>query len=227
MQYTKISIKTVLIALVTLTFASCKKEGNMEIPAVSALSFVNASPGSPDLNVFIGQNKANNDFFTFGANINYLNAYSGEREVSFYQGTDKKASGKFNLKDGKFYSVFLAGKWPETELVFLADSLTRPAADKAHIRFVNMSKDAGVLNLGLTNGSTLVTGKAYKAASDYLAIKGNVSHTFVIRNSAALADTVSIPAVMLESGRSYTIWAKGLKAEAGSAALSIGLIRNY
>jgi hypothetical protein len=227
MQYTKISIKTLLIALVTLTLASCKKESDMEVPAVSALSFVNASPGSPDLNVYMGQNKVNNDFFTFGAHVNYLNAYSGEREVSFYQGNEKKTSGKFNLKDGRFYSVFLAGKWPETELVFLADSLTRPAADKAHIRFVNMSKNAGILNLGLTNGTTLVTGKPYKEASDYIAIKGNVSHTFVIRSTAAPADTVSIPAVMLESGRSYTIWAKGLKLEAGSNALTIGLIRNY
>ncbi len=226
MQYSKISIKTILIALVTLTFASCKKD-NIEVPAVSALSFVNAAVGSPDLNVFIGQGQADNDIFDFGKNIAYLNAYSGEREISFYQGSDKKATGKFNLKDGKFYSLFLAGKWPETELVFLQDSLTRPAADKVHIRFVNMGKDAGVLNLGLTNGSTLVNQKAYKAASDYIAITGNKAYSFVIRNNAALTDTVSIPAVTLETGHSYTIWAKGLKTGVGNDALGVAVIKNY
>jgi len=226
MQYFKISIKTTLIALVALTFASCKKD-DVEVPAVSAISFVNAAAGSPDLKVLIGQNQANNDIFDFGKNIGYLNAYSGEREVSFYQGTEKKATGKFNLADGKFYSLFLAGKWPETELVLLKDSLTRPAADKAHIRFVNMGKDAGVLNLGLTNGSTLVSQKAYKAASDYIAVNGNKAYTFVIRNNAALTDTVSIPAVTLEAGHGYTIWSKGLKTGVGNDALGIAVIKNF
>ncbi|SFH19608.1 DUF4397 domain-containing protein [Pedobacter insulae] len=226
MQYFKISIKVILLALVTLTLASCKKDP-IENPAVSALSFVNAAAGAPDLRVFIGQNQANNDIFNFGKNIGYLNAYSGEREVSFFQGSEKKATGKFNLRDGRFYSLFLAGKWPETELVLLQDSLTRPAANKAHIRFVNMSKDAGLLNLGLTNGSTLVSEKAYKAASDYIEVNGNAAYTFVIRNHAALTDTVSIPAVNLEAGHSYTIWAKGLKTEVGNDALGVAVIKNY
>ncbi len=226
MQYSKISIKAILVMLVAITFASCGKD-DVVTPKISALSVVNAAAGSPALNVFIGENKVSTDLFTFGKDISYLNAYSGEREVSFYQGTDKKTSGKFNLKDGKFYSLFLAGKWPETELVLLQDSLTQPATGKAHIRFVNMGKDAGELNLGLTNGSTLITQKAYKAGSDFIAVNGNTAYTFVIRKHSALADTVSIPAVTLEAGRSYTIWAKGLKAEAGADALGLAVIKNY
>ncbi len=216
-----------LATFVVTAFASCVKDDDTPAPQISALSIVNAAPGSPAVNVFIGDNKVSNDLFTFGKDIAYLNAYSGEREVSFFQGTDKKASGKFNLKDGKFYSLFLAGKWPQIELVILQDSLTKPATGKAHVRFVNMGKDAGVLNLGLTNGSTLISQKAYKAGSDFIAVNGNVAYTFVIRNNAALTDTVSIPQVTLEAGRSYTIWAKGAKGEIGNDALGLSVIKNY
>lgn len=226
MQFSKKSIHTIAAMVAVMAFASCKKD-NGEIPQISALSVVNASAGSPGLSVFIGENRISNDLFTFGKDLNYVNAYSGEREVSFYQGADKKATGKFTLKDGKFYSLFLTGKWPETELVLLQDSLTNPAAGKANIRFVNMNKDAGVLNLGLTNGSTLFSQKAYKTGSDFIAVNGNTAYTFVIRNNAALTDTVSIPAVTLEAGHNYTIWAKGLKAEVGSDALGLAVIKNY
>lgn len=226
MHYSRKSI-LLLATLVMMAFASCMKGDDTPVPQISALSIVNASAGSPAVNVFIGENKISNDLFTFGKNINYLNAYSGEREVSFHQGADKKASGKFNLKDGKFYSLFLTGKWPQTELVLLQDSLTKPATGKTHIRFVNMGKDAGVLNLGITNGSTLIGQKAYKVGSDFVAVNGDMGYTFVIRNNAALTDTVSIPQVTLEAGHSYTIWAKGAKGETGNDALGVSVIKNY
>lgn len=226
MYYSRKSIQAVLALCTVLAFASCKKDFG-EVPQISALSIVNAAVGSPDVRVTIGQSQVSNNLFTFGKDISYFNAYSGEREVSFYEGADKKASGKFNLIDGKFYSLFLAGQWPETELVLLKDSLVRPAAQKAHIRFVNMSKDGGVLNLGLTNGSTLISQKAYKAGSDYMEVEGNKAYTFVVRNNAVLSDTVSIAAVNIEAGRNYTIWAKGMKAQTGNNALGLAVIRNY
>lgn len=225
MHYSRKSITTALAMLAVMAFASCKKDEG-EVPQISALSVVNAAVGSPALNVFINQSQISGDLFTFGKDISYFNAYSGEREVSFYQGTEKKNSGKVTLKDGKFYSLFLAGQWPQTEMVLLQDSLTKPAAGKAHIRFVNMGKDSGVLNLGLTNGSTLINQKAYKAGSDFIAVNGNTAYTFVIRNNAALTDTVSIPAVTLETGHIYTIWAKGTKAETGANALSLAVLKN-
>ncbi len=220
--------KTVLLlaTFVVMAFASCQKD-EIETPEISALSIVNASAGSPAINAFIDENKISDDVFTFGKDIAYFNAYSGERELSFYQGSNKKASGKFNLKNGKFYSLFLTGKWPQTELVLLGDSLAKPATGKAHIRFVNMGIDAGVLNLGLTNGSTLIGQKAYKAASDFMAINGNAAYTFVVRNNAALTDTMSIPQVTLEAGHSYTIWSKGVKGEIGNDALGVSIIKNY
>lgn len=220
--------KTMLLlaTLGVMALVSCKKEEGEPL-RISALSVVNAASGSPALNVYINENKISSDLFTFGKHIEYINAYSGEREVTFYQGADKKASGKFILKDGKFYSLFLTGKWPQTELVLLQDSLTKPASGKAHIRFVNMTKDSGLLNLGLTNGSTLIGPKAYQSGSDFIAVDGNKGYTFVIRNQTAVTDTLSIPEVTLAAGHSYTIWAKGTKGDVANDALGISIVKNY
>jgi hypothetical protein len=226
MHYSRKTI-FLLATSVVMAFASCMKDDDIQIPQISALSIVNASAGSPELEVIISGNKVANQQFAFGKNIDYLNVYANEQEVLFYRGDEKKASGKFNLKDGKFYSLFLTGKWPQPELVLFQDSLVKPAAGKAHIRFVNMGINAGVLNLGLTNGTTLINQKGYKTASDFIAVNGNTGYTFVIRNNAALTDTVSIPQVTLETGHSYTIWAKGAKSDIGSDALGVSVIKNY
>lgn len=224
MKYSKKSIQIISASLIAIAFVSCKKDKTFT--PVSAISFVNASVDAPSLNVFMNQNKVSNEEFTFGKNIPYLRAYSGQREVLFYEGTVKKTSGTFDLKDGKFYSLFLTGKWPDTELVLLKDSLVSPATGKANIRFVNMGKDAGELDLGLTNGSTLISKKAYKAGSDFISVNGNAAYTFVIRKNNVLTDTVSIPSTTLEAGKNYTIWAKGLKTSTGNNTLSLAVIKN-
>ncbi|RZK42475.1 MAG: DUF4397 domain-containing protein [Pedobacter sp.] len=226
MKYSKKTLQILSIITLGLSISSCKKDFG-EVPPVSAISFVNAAVGSPAVNVYLGGNMVNNNLFTYGKDLNYVNAYSGTRDVSFYENGEKKISGSVDLADGRFYSLFLAGKWPQADLVLLKDSLTRPATGKTHIRFANLSKDAGSLDFGLTNGKTLASEKAYKIASDYMAIEGNTAYTFVIRNHGTPTDTVSIPAVTLETGRSYTIWAKGLKAETGANALGLAVIRNY
>lgn len=225
MYYSKKSIQAVLAMIAIFTLASCKKDKE-NLPDIAAVSVVNAAAGSPALNVFIDGNKIDNETFAFGKNSNYLNAYTGEREFAFFEGTTKKATGKFDLKKGKIYSLFLAGAWPQTELVLLSDSLTMPANGKAHVRFVNMGKDAGLLKLGLTNGSTLINQTAYKAGSDFIAVNGNQPYTFVIRSQTTPTDTVSIAPINLEAGHNYTIWAKGVKAEVGANALGLAVIKN-
>lgn len=227
MNYSIKSVKILFAVLLVIGFASCKKE-NFEVTPISAISFVNASASSPNLGVYIGGNKVqtlNNDPFNFGTYYSYSNAYSGEREISFNEGADKKITGKVTLVDGMLYSVFLAGKWPQAEIVLLEDKLSVPATGKANIRFVNMGQDAGTLDL--TNGTTVISSKAYKAASEFIAVDVNSPFNFSIKNSGSADVLVTMPAVSLEMGRNYTIWAKGLKAGTGADALGIGIIKNY
>lgn len=222
------SIPILLVSLLTMTLTSCKFDDDyQEQSDVSAIAFNNGIVGSPDLNIYVGNNRVVTNPFTFGKSVFYVNAFSGNREISLYEGNEKKLTSTYNLEIGKIYSLFLAGKWPDGEMILFKDELRVPEAGRVNIRFLNLSKDAGALDLGLTNGTTLFTNQTYKNEGTFISMDPTKSYTFVIRNHANKADTVMIPAVTLEPNRNYTVWAKGLKSETGDNALSIGLIRNY
>ena len=203
------------------------KHHDEPVPAISGLALIHASPDAPAVNLFIGQNMVNNDIFSYGDRIDYVNAYSGTRDVAAYVGSDKKVSGKVTLEQGKMYSLFLAGQWANAEFVLLEDSLFQPDAGKANIRFLNMSPEAPALDLGLDDGTTLISNKEYKQNSGFIAVNGNTQYNFVIREHGSTADKVSLPAVTLQSGHIYTIWAKGIYTETGTKGPDGEIPRNY
>ncbi|WP_214072735.1 DUF4397 domain-containing protein [Mucilaginibacter sp. dw_454] len=214
-------------ATILLMAAGCSKNDNGPVPAVSAVSIIGASADAPGLIVYLDQNRVNGDSLHFSDHTGYVNAYSGSRQVTAYAGQIKKLSGTIALDQGKFYSLFLAGKFQSAEFVLLQDSLVNPGTGKANIRFVNMSVDAPSLDLGLADGSTLVSGRTYKQNSAYITVNGGQSYHFVIREHGATAVKVDMPAGTLNSGHSYTIWAKGLYTATGSNVLGGAVIENY
>ncbi|MCC8423867.1 DUF4397 domain-containing protein [Mucilaginibacter sp. UR6-11] len=213
--------------LVILTAVSCKKTTYEPPPAISAISFYNASPDAPAVSIYLNANKIQYDSLSYKGGIEYVNAYSGNREVSAYRNNEKKVYKNITLDQGKFYSAFLTGNWSTAEFVLLEDSLIRPAAGKANIRFVNMSIGSPTLDLALNTGTTLVSGRAYKANSAYTPIDGEKQYTFVIREHGTTVNKVTLPSVNLLSGHSYTIWARGIYAATDATALGAEIVRNY
>ncbi|GAA4087274.1 DUF4397 domain-containing protein [Mucilaginibacter panaciglaebae] len=196
--------------LVLITAASCTKTHEEPAPIISGLAFIAASPDAPGVTLFVDQNRVNYDSVRYSAQSDYLNAYSGNRQVSAYQGLTKKVSADITLKQGKFYSLFLTGRWQNAEFVLLEDSLAKPETGKANIRFLNMSVGAPSLDLGLDNGTTLVSGRNYKQNSGFIAVDGNKAYKFVIREHGATQAKATLTAATLKAGHIYTIWAKGI-----------------
>lgn len=227
MKHLRLLSIVALILFITSSIISCKKDKSEPLPEVSGLSFINSSPDAPSVKFYLGEKKVNDEEFSFGEYLKYLNAYSGNRDVFAYEGSDKKISGKITLEKDKMYSVFLTGKWDEAKFVLLEDSLTKPKSGKAHIRFLNMSSDAPELDLGLTDGSTLVSNKDYKKNSGFIEIEGGTKYNFVIRDHATKLDTVSLDEITLKAGKIYTIWAKGFKAGNGDTAFGGSVIENH
>jgi hypothetical protein len=193
---------------------------------ISGLLFVNASPDAPGVNLYLNENRVNG-LYGYTDNSQYFNAYSGTRAAHIYEGGTKKFSSDIVLKDNRYYSLFLAGRFATPELVFLEDSLKMPASGKTHIRFVNMSLDAPSLDLGLADGTTLVSGRTYKQNSAYIPVDGDTQYTFVIRENGATTAKVTLPATTLARGRSYTIWVKGAYNDSGLTGVGAEIMRNY
>jgi hypothetical protein len=217
----------VAAALMILAAAGCKKTTYEPPPAIAAVSFYNASPDSPPVSIYLNSNKIQFDSLAYQGGIDYVSADPGAREVSAYKNGVKKIFNNINLVDGKFYSVFLTGNYSTAQFVLLDDSLARPAAGKANIRFVNMSIGSPTLDLGVNDGTTLISNRAYKANSAFSAIDGNKQYTFVVREHGATVAKVALPSVNIINGHSYTIWARGVYTATDATVLGADIVLNY
>lgn len=217
------------MGIAVLLAAGCSKVNNDPLPPVANLAVYHVSPDAPKLGFRLNSNLLyqDADSLKFGNFGYYLNAYAGSRELSAYQQSTKKLSATVDLKDGSIYSAWVTGRWAAPELVLLEDKLTNPAAGKANIRFVNMSVDAPALDLVTSTGTTVVSNRAYKENSDFTAIDANQNYNFVIRQNGSTTDKVLLPSVGIQSGRIYTIVAKGFYNETGTTGLSGDVLVNY
>ncbi len=216
----------ILLCLATI-FTSClKRNEETPIPSISGLSIIHASPTIEKLDVYISQTKANSSDFSFTNKIDYLNAYSGSRQISIKK-KDASAilkSENFVLKPQTGYSLFVIEKLDNIGFLFLTDTLTNPPAGKAKIRFVNLSPDAGALNLAIDGISgDLVSDKLFKENSAFKTINPADRVTFLIKNKATGTVEATLANVKIEKGNIYTLWAKGLKSASGDFAFGASI----
>lgn len=226
--------KTLVCALtLTTIFSSCKKDKDSIIPPVvkpANLTVVHAAPGFAELDFFVDKDKANTVAFTYNTVINYLSIVKpGKKELSATKKgvTDILVKLPVEFKEDKFYSAFVADQTANT-IVFVEDDLTAPAADKAKIRFINLSPDAGSLDLNITGkAEALVAKKAFKESSLFVAADAGDEINFEIKENGKTDVLASLPKVKIEKGKIYTIWAKGLKTTANvDAKLGMAVMAN-
>ncbi|MGY3053413.1 hypothetical protein ACVWYG_001613 [Pedobacter sp. UYEF25] len=211
----------------SVTLAACSKtEPNQPIEA-AGIGFIHASPGTGALDFVIDNQKVNR--FTYTQDFGYYTAYPGVRIV----GVAKKDSTKYltsanvTLKPGTFYSIFVVDTLKSTKLLALEDDLTAPAADKAKIRFVNLSPGSTALDLNVADADTaLVKNKAFKEYSSFATITPNVSYNFQVKQTGTTAVKATLTAVKIEAGKIYTIWAKGLSSATDSTAFGLSIMPN-
>lgn len=215
----KISLKTkTLLAALTITLglASCSKNDIDNTPIyVSGISLVQASPTLEKLDVYIDNTRASIDDFTFGTKMDYLRAYAGDRTITVTKkgSAAKLKSALVKLEPELGYTVFVVDKFETIDLLTLKDDLAKPAAGKAKVRFVNLSADGGALNLAVNGvAANLAENKAFKEFSAFESVNAAEKVTFNIKNKTTNVTEATLVDVKIEDGKTYTIYAKGLKA---------------
>jgi len=227
-NYFGVSTKIIFSLLALALFvASCKKDfGNSEVEA-SGLGFVHASPTTKALDFFIDNQKVNT--LTYTKDLGYYAVFPGTRVVGIARkdSLGYLSSGYANLNSGGFYSIFIVDTLNTVKLVMFQDDLKAPSAEKAKVRFINLSPDAGTLDLAVQGASTsLFTSKAYKQKSDFAEIDPSDNYTFQIKQTGSATVRSSVSAVKIEKGKIYTIWAKGLASKTDSTQLGIAVMTN-
>lgn len=217
-----------MLGVVALFAVSCSKSTNNEpLPPIANLAIYQVSPDAPKLGFRLNNSVLNSDSVPYGTYGYYFNAIAGSRELTAYQQGTKKVTSTIDLKEGAIYSAWLTGRWATPEFVLIEDKLVNPSSGKALIRFVNMSIESPALDLVTNTGTAVVSGKTYKTASEFVEIAGGQNYNFVIRENGNTTDKVVLPSVSIQSGRIYTIAARGIYNSTGATALAGDVLINY
>ncbi|HLP52888.1 MAG TPA: DUF4397 domain-containing protein [Chitinophagales bacterium] len=214
-----------LIVATFVLFSSCKKEDEASNANVLV---THASPDAPGVDLLVDDAKQNSAALTFPNNTGYLQVTSGTRNIKVnVTGTATTViEADLNLEKDKNYSVFAVDSVSKISAVVLTDDLTAPAAGKAHVRFVHLSPNAPAVDVAVASSGTVVFGN--KAFKEYTAFTPLDAGTYNLDVRVAGTSTVALvlPAITLESGKIYTVYAKGFLGGSGSQALGAEIIVN-
>jgi hypothetical protein len=218
-----------MICLLSVLLSSCLKDNNNYVNQPAALvTVINASPDSQPLDFFMNQNRVNNAPIAYSDRLDYFRAYPGNRTANFYiAGSQQKViSDSVTLQVNKYYSIFLANHVSKPDVVFLADSISAPAAGMASIRFGNLSPDAPAVDLGIKGGALLASNVSYKGFSLFVPVQGDNTYTLEIRQAGTSTVLASISNRTLHGGAIYTVWLQGFAAATDQTKLAAQIQTN-
>ncbi len=217
--------------LLCLLLTSCLKQytpPNINQPT-ALLSFVQGSPDEQPLDFFLNGDKVNQSPIYYGNYINYVSAYAGSRTANFYNSgtTGILLSGTITLNPGAAYSLFLANVPSSPEIVLLTDTLTKPVAGNASLRFVDLSPDAPNVDFAIKGGAVLVHNMAHKGFTTFLPVPVNPGYTFEVRKAGTTTILATLMDVPLAAGSVYTAWFDGLASPTNNSDhLSLNVVTN-
>jgi hypothetical protein len=203
---------TYVMIFLTVLLTSCSKDDDADqpMPDVIAFSVIHASPDAGDVDFFFDNMQVNSNGYGFLKRLGYFGSYAGYKKLEVKApGIGRLLLGEnVAMKGNTTYSIYIAGKKEKLEYVITEDDLTLPAAGKAKIRFVNLSPDADAIDLGTPGNPPLFSGNNYKASTIFQEISAGTVN-LELRNATGFV-TATSTGVKLESGKIYTIYAKGL-----------------
>lgn len=219
-----IGIIALLLAVFSLT--SCLKDNDNNVtPNYSWLSVINASPNLEKFDFVIDNNLINDDAFSFTERLRYFSIFAGTRRIGIYkdQTNDSLRTGTLIAKPGEIYSLYVVGQAPNHEFLTITDSLKEPTTGKARVRFLNLSVNAPALKLNYGVDSTLFNNVTYKNHTDFVEIPGGKKYNFSVATEVGSGNTGTEDGVLIESGKIYTVWAKGIYDNTTVDSLKLGL----
>jgi hypothetical protein len=113
------------------------------------------------------------------------------------------------LTGGKHYTiVVMPGTNDKTAMYLINDNLTTPPADKAQVRMIHASPDAGKVDIVDKQGNKLFSGVNFEKETNYMDVDPKTM-TLEVRQEGQDTALVTVPNAIFEKGRFYTIVVTG------------------
>lgn len=218
-----------LAVLAVVSLASCGSDdsNNPFIPTPQArVMAVHASPDAPAVDLLVDGTIAGSGL-AFPNNTGYLTVTAGTRnvKVNVAGSTTTVINADLSVVAGGNYSVFAKGPVASIGALVIADDLTTPAAGKAHVRFVHLSPDAPAVDVAVTGGPVLFGNKAFQEYTAFAPVDAG-TYDLEVRPAGSGTVVLALPGVALQSGRIYTVFARGFLGGTGGQALGAQIIVN-
>ena len=189
---------------------------------------IHASPDAQGVDFLIDDTKKNNTALTYPDNTVYLSVESGTRniKVNISGTTTNIINGDLTVEQDKNYSFFLIDVVAKLSVLVLGEDLTPPAAGKALVRFLHLSPDAPAVDVAIASSGTVVFGNtSFKGFTAFTPLNAG-TYNLDIRLTGTSTVALVLPAITLQEGKIYTVFAKGLVQGTGAQALGAELILN-
>lgn len=212
------SLASLLLGIVL--FVSCDKK---KTPANGEFMVVHASPGLAAVAVSIDGVSFGGSSLSYSANTGYRNLAEGSHTLKATEpgaGTTLFEGSLSTIANAK-QSLFFFDRSTSLKAFAVVDNLAVPAAGKARVRFFNLSPNSPVVDAGILKSGTftgIFTARAFEDNvtainnSTFLAVDAGTVN-FQLRVNGAGVVLLDIPSLVLESGKSYTLFAKGISGD--------------
>lgn len=219
-----ILISAILVAGM-MVFSSCDKD---EDKLFANLLVTHASPDAPGVDLLIDNAKQNSAALTYPNNTGYLDVETGSRNIKInVSGTSTTViNADLTFEKDKNYSVFAVDSVSKISAIALEDDLTSPAAGKAHVRFVHLSPNAPAVDVAVASSGAVVFGDvAFKEATAFTPLDAG-TYLLDVRVAGTTTVALVLPAITLQAGKIYTVFAKGFLGGTGTQSLGAEIIVN-
>jgi hypothetical protein len=224
------SLATIALLAGTLGLTSCLDNDDvMEYPAAGYISIYNGAPGNAGVIVYADQNQVNNFPIKYAEVLAYQNFYPGERLFKFSESNSLTSllEKEYEIKVDSVYSMFLLEDLGDLDVILIDDDWSEPTADKAQIRMINLSPDAGTVSLKIDEvEDPFFEGLAFKTNSEFESLDTKTYNLTVISTTGETL--TSATNIELKGNRVYTLVLRGYEQATDNAKkLDLQLLTNY
>jgi hypothetical protein len=218
--------------ILALFVVSCDDDDDDDTPPKAKVMIVHASPDAPAVDVRI------NDAVLLTAvayptNSPYNEINSGNTNVKFSPTgtTNYVINANATFDENVNYTIFAIDSAIKIKGVAVADNLTTPASGKSHVRFFHFSPNGPAVDIAVAGGTVLFPNRSFNDQSTNAALTAFTevnAGTYNLEVRAPGTSTVifTVPNVILEAGKIYTVFARGFVGGTGAQALMGQVIVN-
>lgn len=199
------------------------------------LMIIHASPNAPQVDIYVDNVKVR-DTLSYSINTPYVQLDAGTRNIKVnVAGTNTTVIGPVDLSfnANSNTSIYAVDSVSKISPLVTADDLTAPASGKAHIRFIHLSPNAPGVDISVQGqpvSEGLFLNREFNKTitsqqQSFIPVDAN-TYNLEVRLANTLTVVLPLNGITLESGKIYTVYAKGFVGGTGNQSLGAQIIVN-